>query len=361
MPQSEQSAISDRHRVAGRAVRSSKFFEKELTRYRDLTTRSLIEFIPSDGPVYLYDLVSIYPQRLGKGLRAALCLAICNALGGDERKALNSAVAIELFHNAFLIHDDVQDASELRRGGPTLHREYGLGIGVNVGNATNLVALHRLMANRRILGAEATWRVMRETEAMLKQSLEGQAIELGWIRNNVCALNTKAYLQMCLKKTAWYSFIYPLRVGAIIAEGRELDTDRFCRFGWYLGAAFQIQDDILNLTGSYANYRKEIAGDLWEGKRTLILIHLLRNCTPTQRRAIEKFLAKPRCERQRADVEWLYQLMLVNDSINFARRAARQLAGAAFMEGLTALANVPDSDSKRFILEMILFVVRRDR
>ena len=361
MPQSKQSARSDRHGRGGRAVRSSKFFERALTRYRDLATRTLVEVIPSDGPSYLYDLVSIYPQRLGKGLRAALCLATCDAFGGDERKALNSAVAIELFHNAFLIHDDVQDASELRRGGPTLHREYGLGIGVNVGNATNLIALHRLMANRQILGAEATWRVMRETEAMLKQSLEGQAIELGWIRNNVCALGTKDYLQMCLKKTAWYSFIYPLRVGALIAEGRELDTDRFCSFGWYLGAAFQIQDDILNLTGSFANYRKEIGGDLWEGKRTLMLIHLLRNCTPTQRQAIEKFLAKPRCERECADVEWLYQLMVLNDSINFARRAARQLAGAAFMEGLTALANVPDSDSKRFILEMILYVVRRDR
>ena len=361
MAQGKQSAKSDRRRIAGRAVRSSKFFEQELTRYRDLTTRTLVKYIPSDGPLYLYDLVSVYPQRLGKGLRAALCLAICNALGGDERKALNSAVAVELFHNAFLIHDDVQDASELRRGGPTLHREYGLGIGVNVGNATNLIALHRLMANRRILGAEATWRVMRETEAMLKQSLEGQAIELGWIRNNVCALDTKDYLQMCLKKTAWYSFIYPLRVGALIAEGRELAADRFCSFGWYLGAAFQIQDDILNLTGNYANYRKEIAGDLWEGKRTLMLIHLLRNCSPTQRQAIEKFLAKPRCDRQVAEVEWLYQLMLLNGSIDFARRAARQLAGAAFMEALTALARVPDSDAKRFILEMILYVVRRDR
>ncbi|MDQ5846087.1 MAG: polyprenyl synthetase family protein [Acidobacteriota bacterium] len=361
MPQSKQRPTADRLGSNGLAARSSKFFEQTLTQYRDLTTRALLEVIPSDGPSYLYDLVSIYPQRLGKGLRAALCFAICNALGGSERKALNSAVAVELFHNAFLIHDDVQDASELRRGGPTLHREYGLGIGVNVGNATNLIALHRLMANRQILGAAATWRVMRETEAMLKQSLEGQAIELGWIRDNVCDLDTKDYLQMCLKKTAWYSFIYPLRVGALIAEGRDLEPARFCSFGWYLGAAFQIQDDILNLTGSYANYRKEIAGDLWEGKRTLMLIHLLRNCTPTQRQAMEKFLATPRGKRQRADVEWLYQLMICSDSINFARRAARQLAGAAFMEALTALATVPDSDAKRFILEMILYVVRRDR
>ena len=361
MPLSKQSANADRKGSAGRAIRSSRFFGQTLKRYRDLTTRALLDSIPSDGPSYLYDLVSVYPQRLGKGLRAALCVAICKALGGSERKALNSAVGIELFHNAFLIHDDVQDASELRRGGPTLHREYGLGIGVNVGNATNLIALRRLMANRQILGALATWRVMAETEAMLKQSLEGQAIELGWIRDNVCDLTTKDYLQMCLKKTSWYSFIYPLRVGALIAEGHELDPGRFCSFGWYLGAAFQIQDDVLNLTGKYANYGKEIAGDLREGKRTLMLIHLLRNCSPAERVAIQHFLAKARNERQPTEIEWLYQLMVRNDSINFARRAARQLAGAAFMEALTELGSVPDSDAKRFILEMILYVVRRDR
>jgi geranylgeranyl diphosphate synthase, type II len=84
---------------------------------------------------------------------------------------------------------------------------------------------------------------------------------------------------MCLKKTPWYSFIYPIRVGAIIAPGSTLDPKRFSRFGWYFGAAFQIQDDLLNLTGEFANYGKELGGDIAEGKRTLMLIHLLAACT----------------------------------------------------------------------------------
>jgi geranylgeranyl diphosphate synthase type II len=290
-----------------------------------------------------------------------LCFATCDALGGSQQKVLNSAVALELFHNAFLIHDDVQDESVRRRGGPTLHNEYGIGIAVNVGNGTNLLALQRLMANRDVLGPQLSWQVMQETERMMRYSLEGQAIELGWIRDNVHDLTEKDYLYMCLKKTSWYSFIYPLRVGAMIAKGAELAADQFCRFGWYFGAAFQIQDDILNLTGKYTKYGKEIRGDLWEGKRTLMLIHLLNHSAPNEQRKLKQFLVKARSDRQKAEIDWLYGLMRQYDSIEFARRAARQLAGAALLEALTAFRHVPDSDSKRFILEMVLYVVSRDR
>jgi geranylgeranyl diphosphate synthase type II len=338
----------------------TRYFEQTLAQYRDLVTRTLLSRIPTEGPPYLYDLVSVYPSRLSKGLRAALCLATCGALGGSEQQALNSAVAAELFHNAFLLHDDVQDQSLARRGASTLHREHGIGIAVNVGNATNLLALRCVLDNRSILGLEMSLLIVEETERMMRHSLEGQAIELGWIRDNVCDLRPRDYLQMCLKKTSWYSFIYPLRIGAIVAEGAQT-PNRFCRFGWYFGAAFQIQDDILNLTGNYTTYGKEIGGDLWEGKRTLMLIHLLSVCAPKERRVLRDFLSKPRAERTDAKIEWICGLMARYESIEFAYRAARQLAGAALLEALTAFRGVPDSDYKRFILEMVLYVVNRDR
>lgn len=339
---------------------ASRFFAQTLARYRDRTTEALLRHVPESSPPYLYDLVGTYPRRLGKGLRAATCLATCAALGGSERSSLNSAVAIELFHNAFLIHDDVQDQSLSRRGGATLAAEFGPAIAVNVGNAANVLALQRLIENRMILGAPVSARVVAETERMLTHTLEGQSLELAWIRDNVCELEDADYLQMCLKKTSWYSFIYPMRVGALIAEG-TIDHDRFCRFGWYLGAAFQIQDDVLNLTGSYAQYGKELYGDLWEGKRTLMLIHLLAHARARERRRVVSFLAKSRAERDEAEVAWIYAAMLRHGSVDAARRSARQLAGAALIEGLSAFAGVPESAHKRFIFEMILYVVRRRR
>jgi geranylgeranyl diphosphate synthase type II len=182
-----------------------------------------------------------------------LCLATCRAFGGSVERALNSAVAIELFHNAFLIHDDIQDASEQRRGGPTLQSLYGPAIALNVGNATNLLALQRIRANRARLGSALSWEIFEETETMLRHSLEGQAIELGWIRDNAHGLVADDYFRMCLKKTSWYTCLYPCRLGLLIASTSS-DTRMLDRFGWYLGAAFQIQDDLLNLAGSYASY-----------------------------------------------------------------------------------------------------------
>jgi len=344
-----------------RANRVTASFEQALARYRDLTMDALFEGIPEGGPQYLYNLVADYPRRPGKGLRAALCLATCAALGGSQKRALDMAVAAELFHNAFLIHDDVQDESLSRRGGPTLHRAYGNSIAINVGNATNLLALQYVINCRRGLGPKASWVIAQETERMMRLSLEGQAIELGWIKDNECRLAPSDYLQMCLKKTSWYSFVYPMQIGAVVAEGASPARYRFGRFGWYIGAAFQIQDDILNLTGEFAAYGKERAGDLAEGKRTLMLIHLLNACGARERQKLVRLLGKRRTARTAPELAWIYERMLVHGSVEFARKAARQFAGAALLEGLSALREVPPSPHRQFILEMPLYVVSRDR
>lgn len=342
-------------------VRRGSPFERGLARYRDLTTDALMGSLPEGGPRYLYDLVNDYPGRGGKGLRAALCLATCCALGGREHRALPIAVAIELFHNGFLIHDDVQDASLSRRGRDTLHQTHGVGIAINVGNATNLIALQRIIESRSRYGPTVSFAITEETEKMMRHSLEGQAIELAWIRDNTCRLKPADYLRMCLKKTSWYSFIYPMRIGAIIARGSPVDPKRFTRFGWYFGAAFQIQDDLLNLTGDFARYGKELAGDLAEGKRTLMLIHLLNSCSARERRVLERFLAKPREKRSGTEIAEVHAQMVEHGSLDFARRHARQLAGAALLEAQVALQGVPDSPHKRFIFQMVDYVVKRDR
>src|SRR5205085_12243514 len=101
-------------------------------------------------------------------------------------------------------------------------------------------------------------------------------IELGWRRDVALDLGDGDYLAMVLKKTCWYTTIFPSRAGALIGTRTEDGLDRFIRFGFFLGAAFQIQDDVLNLIGDEARYGKEIDGDIREGKRTLMLLHLLR-------------------------------------------------------------------------------------
>lgn len=338
-----------------------EFVQGQLKRYRDLTMDRLMSLFPTEQNSYLYNLLPSYPARPGKGLRSALCVATCKAFGGSEQHALNTATAIELFHNAFLIHDDIQDQSEFRRGSPTLHTEHGVGIAINVGNAMNLSSLHQLMENRQIFGPQLTYRIFAETEQMLQHTLDGQVLEIAWIRDNVCDLSDKDYYRLCLKKTSWYTCIYPCRVGALIAHSELANPDQFNRFGAYLGAAFQIQDDLLNLVGEYETYGKEIRGDVWEGKRTLVLIHLLNACDAKEKQRLEEIYAKSRQNRSLGEVNWIYSLMQQYGSIESARLSARQLARAALKEFTAAFVDAPISEDKRFILEVIHYMIERDR
>jgi geranylgeranyl diphosphate synthase type II len=271
-----------------------------------------------------------------------------------------SAASIELFHNAFLIHDDVEDGSEYRRGKPTLHSEHGVGIAVNVGDAMNVLSIKPLMFNLPILGPDLTWKVFSEIEHMARESVEGQAMELGWVSENDCNLTEEDYLRMTLKKTCWYTCIQPLRIGALIGSRGSMNLDVFNRFGFYMGAAFQIQDDLLNLTGDYRRYGKEIGGDLWEGKRTLMLIHLLNNCAWDEKVRLRDFLSKSRDEHSLEEVNWIYKLLVKYRSIEHGRSKARQLAGAALREFHVAFRNALSGDDKKFVHELIWYMIERD-
>ncbi len=334
--------------------------EHILERYRQVVIGRLVEELPHSEPAYFYDLIPYYPSLPGKAIRPALCLAVCEVLDGDATLALNTAIAIELFHNAFLIQDDVQDGSERRRGAATLHRSFGTGIAINAGSMTSLIGLQRLLQNRWLLGDSLTWRIFQETELMMRHSLEGQAIELGWIRDNRVDLTEDDYYRMCLKKTSWYTCVYPCRLGALIGKGGVLDLGVFDSFGWYLGAAFQIQDDILNLVGRYDLYGKEIGGDLWEGKRTLMLIHLLRTLRGPDRVRLTQMLGLVRSERNPEDVRWVADCMRETGCIEHARSYARQLADAARAQAIKAFGHLPSSDARELLLALPDYVVERN-
>jgi geranylgeranyl diphosphate synthase type II len=263
---------------------------------RALVVDEMREMIPCDGPLgpVLYDLVFDFPMREAKALRPALCIATCRALGGSLDAVTNSATVIELFHNAFLIHDDVEDGSEKRRAGPTLHRVHGMPVAINVGDAMFALTLEPLLDNTRILDLGRALRILKVISRMVRESAEGQALELAWIRESSWALEDRDYLRMVHKKTSHYTFITPVVVGAIVAgfSGERLAPLRL--FATALGAAFQIQDDVLNLVGQEDRTGKEVDGDLWEGKHTLVLLHAVRSCAEDDRQRATAILRKRR-------------------------------------------------------------------
>jgi geranylgeranyl diphosphate synthase type II len=230
---------------------------------------------------------------------------------------------------------------------------------LNAGDTLTLMSFRPLLENRGRIGERLTLRIIEETERMGRECAEGQAMELGWRRYNATEIGDADYLEMVLKKTCWLATIYPVRVGALIGSRDSVDLDPFVRYGFFLGAAFQIQDDLLNLVGD-ESYGKEINGDIWEGKRTLMLIHTIRESTPQERGRLSAILCRAREERTLAEVKWIRKLMGKYECAEYARKIAHGLAGAALHEFSLLSAGLADSRDKSFLEQMATWVIERN-
>ena len=311
---------------------------------------------------HLYGLVQDFIDRSGKGLRPALCIATARALGGRAEDALPAAAGIEMLHNAFLVHDDIEDGSDSRRGVATMHRRAGMP-DRREHRRRHERARHAPLSQEPASDSDRRRRCAFSMKSITCSSrrLEGQAMELGWVRDNDLTVGADDYLRLVLKKTAWYSFIHPMRIGALVADGDDQNLDRFDRFGYLLGLAFQITDDVLNLSGNVARYGKEIDGDLWEGKRTLVLTHALGQANRADRAWIGDFLARPRERRLPREVLRLHQIIAGGGSIQWAQQAAARFAEAAAREfDSSAFAGVPASPDLDWLRGCIDFLVQRD-
>ena len=339
----------------------SSILKRYLAECRELVLAEIRDIIPNNRhKSILYDLMLEYPLRPGKGLRPSLCIATCRALGGRLEDVLRTAAVLELYHNAFLLHDDVEDGSLFRRGYPTLHREYGVPIAVNVGDAMNALCLQPLLDNMHILGLGKALRIVQVIARMARESVEGQAIELDWVRRNRWNLRDRDYALMTYKKTCWYTFIAPMQIGAMIAGAQPAQLALLRQYGGYVGVAFQIQDDVLNLQADPARYGKEIGGDLAEGKRTLVLLHMLRLATPDERAHARHILELARQNKTEADVRYLLGLVCRFGSLDYARAAAKQLAHKAERILTQAYSWLSPSIHRDFIAGMAGHVITRD-
>jgi geranylgeranyl diphosphate synthase type II len=145
----------------------------------------------------------------------------------------------------------------------------------------------------------------------------------------------------------------------LIGTRDGVDLDRFLRFGFFVGAAFQIQDDVLNLLGNKKRYGKELGGDLWEGKRTLMIVHLLKRADAHERERLQAFLALSRGDKRAEDVRWVRRLMERYEAIACAREVAHGLAGAAQLEFEHHFGELPESRDLAFVRELPAWVLHR--
>ena len=306
---------------------------------------------------YLYGPLERFTASGGKRVRPVLALLGAEAVGGRAEDALSCAVAVELFQSAALIHDDIADEGELRRGEPCLHRVEGEGLAINAGDLALTQVFEVLLADEGLV-AERKVRVMGEIARMERHTLEGQALDLGWVRDGRWDLTTDDYLYMVRSKTAWYSAAVPLYVGALAAGASEEAARGLLELGLSAGVAFQLQDDLLNLVGDAAAQGKDFRSDVTEGKRTLAVVWALEHLDAADCAELVGLLdahsAAP------TDLERAVRLIELGGGIERCRELARELAADAKRQADALLeAGHISVEARDLLVSMADFFVER--
>ena len=211
------------------------------------------------------------PGFAGKALRPTLCLLACEAAGGDYRRSLPAAAAIELIHNFSLIHDDVQDGDRERRHRPTVWAIWGKPQAINAGTAMRVVAsLTMLRLQERGVPAERLLRAQRLLDESCLRLIEGQYLDISF--EGRLDVGMADYLVMIQGKTA--SLISgSLEIGALLGSDDEGLIRTLRQFGLNLGLAFQIRDDVLGIWGSEEKTGKPVGNDIWRRKKSLPIVY----------------------------------------------------------------------------------------
>ena len=301
-------------------------------------------------PVEVYSLLSEFLSSRGKLLRPALCLSACMAAGGSAGDAVPAAAAIEMFHNFTLIHDDIEDCSQLRRGSPCLHVKYGLPLALNAGDGLFMMVWQEAL---RINGKNRE-AAQRKLLAAFTKVLEGQAIELGWYRAGKWNIDEDDYYAVVSGKTGAL-IAGACEVGGIVGGAGKKEQAALRDFGMGIGVGFQIMDDALNIIGDEKEYGKEIGGDVLEGKRTLITIRALRMLPKGKRARLDSLLRKR--NKSQSDVRAAVSLLRESGAVESAVGEAEKIVGRA----IGRLDALPQNRATEHLAALAEYIVRRKR
>lgn len=311
-----------------------------------------------DEEKFFWQLVSDYPERKGKYLRPSILCLTGQAMGSDLENLILPASAMQISEEWLLIHDDFEDDSPKRRGRPSLHRIYGAELAVNAGDALHNIMWKLLLDSRHILGEEKTFALADEFYVQLSRTTLGQMTEIRWSKYKKSNFKVSDWYFIADGKTSYYTFACPMRLGAIVAGADNDKLEKLAEFGRLLGRAFQMTDDILDVTSDFDG-RKEFAGDIYEGKITVLLIHLLKSASSKDRKKLIAILEKSRVEKSEQNVRWLVSKMHEYGSVEYARGLAfkwRDKAKSYFESNLGFISREP---YRQHLLTLVDFITER--
>lgn len=310
-----------------------------------------IESLPYPAqPAHLYEPISYTMALGGKRIRPVLVLMACEAVGGDIEKAIMPAVGLEMYHNFTLLHDDVMDKADIRRGKPTVHVKWDDNTAILSGDAM------LTMATQLIARADAAVmpQVMELFNRTAMEIYEGQQYDMDFeSRGDV---TVEEYIAMIRLKTS-VLLGCACKMGALIGGADEATAQRFYEIGENLGLAFQLQDDMLDVWGDEATFGKAIGGDIMNNKKTFLLINACQRATDDNRIELALWLNTENASRavKVPAVTAIYERLGLKELSETEIAKYNDKAMAAVFE--TAV----DEPAKKAFIDLISRLVKRDR
>lgn len=306
-------------------------------------------------PQQLYDAALHLIKAGGKRVRPFIVITVAEGLGASREAALPFAAAVELVHNFTLVHDDIMDRDEFRRGVPTVHKLWGEPLAITAGDllfakAFEVLgeALEKGVPANRV--AEASRQLARASAIVA----EGQALDL--LFEDLERVSMDDYIDMVYRKTGAL-FEASAVLGGLVATDDDETLSALAEYGRNLGIAFQIRDDILGLTGDEKILGKPVYSDIREGKKTILVIYALSKLDGDAREKLLSVLGKRGAARE--ELEEAARLIIETGAVEYAENVMKDYVGRA----KTALGKIDfvNSDAKRLLEELVDFIVKREK
>ena len=276
-------------------------FKDKLIQYQNKINENLLSLFNTEEPVSLYEPMKYAVNIGGKRLRPILCEVVYSALGGKKKEKLYPALAIELLHNFTLVHDDIMDNDDKRRGMPTIHTKWDLATGVLSGDGIIALA-YRILLKEKFNQQD---RIVNIFTDGLIEVCEGQAFDKEF--ETRIDVNEKEYLKMINNKTAALLAV-PSQIGACCADADKKMIDLAGDYARAMGIAFQIQDDVLDIAGDEKLLGKTYGSDVQEGKKTYLYIKALEKLSgDVKERFLEIIKSKTTTREEILEVKKIYQ------------------------------------------------------
>ena len=310
----------------------------QIQQYREEFEKYLNAYTPPKTPQNLYNPVSYFLSLEGKRIRPILTMLSCDLFDGNYKDSLDAALAVEVFHNFSLVHDDIMDEAPLRRGNQTVHQKWDLSTAILSGDVM-LILAYQLFENYNKNIFVALAKLFSKTAV---EVCEGQQLDIDFSKLN--DINSTKYLNMVELKTA-VLIGASMKMGAIVAKASDNEQENIYEFGKNLGIAFQIQDDFLDSFGDEKKFGKVIGGDIIENKKTLLYVKSMEIFTEKDKTKLTKLYSSKHLDESKK-IEVVKELFLKYNIPSIIENEINYYTQLAFKK----LDNLNISDHKKDFL-----------